>query len=160
MKDLTDTTTEWGDGLIEMSNAYEQHGLDVARSAAERFIDTVYAYDLSPVLFKPTLASGEYTFRPTRKGALSYFIGHDPDFPLDRGFALMGWRHVSSETSHQLINESIALWMGWMTMTDKDGNVTKVDKTFGYTRDVDGRLRIVLHHSSLPYQPDLPEPIP
>ena len=42
--------------------------------------------------------------------------------------------------------------MGWVTFTDKDGNVTKVDKSWGY-RKVDGALRIVLHHSSHPYTP-------
>ncbi|MEM7270835.1 MAG: phosphoribosyl-AMP cyclohydrolase, partial [Pseudomonadota bacterium] len=30
---------------------------------------------------------------------------------------------------------------------------TKVDKTFGYKKDADGAVRIILHHSSLPYQP-------
>ena len=39
------------------------------------------------------------------------------------------------------------------TCTDKDGNVTKVDKSWGYKKDAEGTLRIVLHHSSLPYQP-------
>ena len=45
------------------------------------------------------------------------------------------------------------MWMGFGTFTDKDGNVTKVDKTFGYKKDAEGNVRIVLHHSSLPYQP-------
>ncbi|EHA63506.1 hypothetical protein Syn8016DRAFT_0547 [Synechococcus sp. WH 8016] len=29
--------------------------------------------------------------------------------------------------------------------------VSKVDKTFGYVRDDDGALRIVLHHSFTPF---------
>ena len=29
--------------------------------------------------------------------------------------------------------------------------MTKVDKTWGYVRGPEGNLRIVLHHSSLPY---------
>ena len=37
-------------------------------------------------------------------------------------------------------------------MTDAKGNVTTVDKTWGYVRDGEGRLRIVLHHSSLPHK--------
>ena len=45
------------------------------------------------------------------------------------------------------------MWMGRVDMTDKDGNVTTVDKSFGYKKDADGVMRIVLHHSSLPYQP-------
>ena len=36
--------------------------------------------------------------------------------------------------------------------TNKDGVVTTVDKTFGYKKASDGKVRIVLHHSSLPYQ--------
>lgn len=33
------------------------------------------------------------------------------------------------------------------------GKVTKVDKTWGFKKDEKGQLRIVLHHSSLPYTP-------
>jgi hypothetical protein len=33
----------------------------------------------------------------------------------------------------------------------KDGKVTTVDKTWKYVKDDAGKLRIVLHHSSLPY---------
>jgi hypothetical protein len=35
--------------------------------------------------------------------------------------------------------------------TDKDGNVTTVDKTWQYVKDDAGQLRIVVHHSSLEY---------
>ena len=45
------------------------------------------------------------------------------------------------------------MWMGWVLLTDKDGQVTKVDKSWGYKKDDSGVLRIVLHHSSLPYTP-------
>lgn len=38
------------------------------------------------------------------------------------------------------------------TIIDSQGNRTTVDKTRGYVRGPDGNLRIVLHHSSLPYQ--------
>ena len=69
------------------------------------------------------------------------------------GFALKGWRRVESETAATFIDGAVAMWMGWVTMTDKDGRTTRVDKSFGYTKDPDGVLRIVLHHSSLPYRP-------
>ena len=45
------------------------------------------------------------------------------------------------------------MWMGWMSCTDKYGQAIKIDKSWGYNKDADGVLRIVLHHSSLPYQP-------
>lgn len=143
----------WGDALIAISKAFEQDGIDGARSVAEGVLDAAYGYNLGPVLFKPTLASGEKTFRPTRDGALSYFVGHSADYPLDSGFGIKGWRNVESETSATFIECDVAMWMGWVTMTDKDGQITKVDKSFGYKKDEQGTLRIVLHHSSLPYQP-------
>jgi len=104
------------------------------------------------VLFKPTLTSGRKTFRPTREGALSYFVGQNPKF-TDKGFALKGWRSVKSETAAFFIHGDMALWMGWVTFTDKFGKVTKVEKSWGYKKDDKGVLRIVLHHSSLPFAP-------
>ena len=44
------------------------------------------------------------------------------------------------------------MWMGWVLFTSKNGDVVKVDKSFGYKRAADGRLKLVLHHSSLPYE--------
>ena len=151
--ELAAARNEWGVGLIAIAEAFEADGIDGARSVATGVLDAAYGYELGPVLFKPTMASGEQTFRPTQKGALSYFVGHDPDFPLDGGFGLKPWRDVQSESGASFIEGDVAMWMGWMVMTDKDGQVTKVDKSFGYKKDSDGVLRIVLHHSSLPYQP-------
>ncbi len=151
--DLTQARKIWGDALVAISKAYDTDGIDAARAIAEDALDGAYGYNLGPVLFKPTLASGEKTFRPTRKGALSYFVGHDDDYPLDGGFGLKSWRKVESETSASFIEGDVAMWMGWVTFTDKDGQVTKVDKSWGYKKDADGTMRIVLHHSSLPYQP-------
>jgi len=45
------------------------------------------------------------------------------------------------------------MWMGWVTFIDKNEQVTKVDKSWGYKLDDTGDLRIILHHSSLPYVP-------
>ena len=143
----------WGDALISISKAFEEHGLDAATEIANGALDAAYGYNLGPVLFKPTLASGEQTFRPTREGALSYFVGHNDKYPLDGGFAIKGWRDVVSQTSASFIQGDVAMWMGWVICTDKDGIVTKLDKSWGYKKDDQGALRIVLHHSSLPYQP-------
>jgi len=151
--DLANARQAWGDALVAIAKAYEADGIDGARPVAEGVLDVAYGYNLGPVLFKPTLASGEQTFRPTRQGALSYFVGHDADYPKDGGFGIRGWRDVTSQTAASFIEGDVAMWMGWVTMTDKDGQVTKVDKSFGYKKDADGTLRIVLHHSSLPYQP-------
>lgn len=151
--ELSAARDAWGAGLVAISKAYEAGGIDEARPVAEGVLDAAYGYTLGPVLFKPTLASGGQTFRPTKKGALSYFVGHDEEYPLDGGFGIKGWREMESVTSASFIEGDVAMWMGWVILTDKDGNVTKVDKSFGYKKDADGTLRIVQHHSSLPYQP-------
>jgi hypothetical protein len=157
-ENLLQARTAWGDGLIAIAKAYEAEGIEGAREVAAAVLDSAYGYDLGPVLFKPTMASGAQTFRPTRKGALSYFVGHDDEFPLDGGFGLKGWRHVTSESSAHFIEGDVALWMGRVDMTDKDGQLTSVDKSFGYKLDAQGVLKIILHHSSLPYQPQLSNP--
>ena len=152
-QELEQARKGWGDALVAVSTAYDESGIEAATAVANEALDTAYGYNLGPVLFKPTLASGEQTFRPTREGALSYFVGHNDAYPLDGGFGLKSWRTVVSETSASFIQGDVAMWMGWVTFTDKDGNVTKVDKSWGYKKDAEGTLRIVLHHSSLPYQP-------
>ncbi|MEM7541163.1 MAG: phosphoribosyl-AMP cyclohydrolase [Pseudomonadota bacterium] len=153
-QELTDARKIWGDALVAISTAYDENGIEAATELANGALDAAYGYNLGDVLFKPTLASGAQTFRPTREGALSYFVGHNDKYPLDGGFGLKSWRKVESESSASFIQGDVAMWMGWVTFTDKDGNVTKVDKSWGYKKDAQGTLRIVLHHSSLPFQPD------
>ncbi len=151
--DLAAARKAWGDALVSISVTFEDSGIDAASKLAGQVIDSAYGYSQGPVMFKPTLSSGEKTFRPTREGALSYFVGNNGDYPLDSGFGLKGWRSVVSETSSSFISGELALWMGWVIFTDKNGDVTKVDKSWGYQRDSEGTLRIILHHSSLPYVP-------
>ncbi|MEM6848154.1 MAG: phosphoribosyl-AMP cyclohydrolase [Pseudomonadota bacterium] len=145
--------TAWGEALIVISKAFDTVGIDAARTAAGNMLDAAYGYNLGPVLFKPTLASGAQTFRPTRDGALSYYVGHCDAYPLDIGFGTRGWRTVASDTAGHVLGGEVALWMGHVTITDRGGTIMKVDKTFGYKKDADGIVRIVLHHSSLPHKP-------
>ena len=152
-EDIAKALQAWGAGKVAISKAFEDGGIDAARDTASAHLDRVYGYNLGPVLFKPTMASGDQTFRTTKPGALAYFCGHSDEYPLDGGFAIMGWRSMETVTAAEFIEGDVAMWMGWVMLTDKDGNVTKVDKTFGYKKDADGVMRIVLHHSSLPYQP-------
>lgn len=141
----------WGAALIAISTEHEVNGLEAARRLAEHVVDTAYGYNMGAVLFKPTLASGDQTFRTNRRGALAYFVGGDADFPGDRGFALKGWKKFDYKKAAIYINGDLALTMGNVMLTDGQGNVTTVDKTWGFKKDQSGKLRIVLHHSSLPY---------
>ena len=102
-QELTEARKIWGDALVAISTAYDESGIEEATALANGALDAAYGYNLGPVLFKPTLASGEQTFRPTRDGALSYFVGHNSEYPGDGGFGLKGWRKVVSETSASFI---------------------------------------------------------
>ena len=98
------------------------------------------------------LSGGAQTFRQDKEGTLSYFVGQNPKYPKDTGFGLKYWRDVRFDTSNIFIENTVAMWMGWVSFEDKDGNITKVDKSWGYKKDSKGNLKIILHHSSLPYK--------
>jgi hypothetical protein len=143
----------WGEALVKIATTFDTQGLPAAKTLAAEIVDAAYGYQAGPVLFKPTLATGDQTFRTTREGALAYFVGDDASYPSDTGFALKGWREVEIENSAVRIEGNTAQTMGWVIMTDKSGNVTKVDKTWTFVKDTEGVVRIVSHHSSLPYAP-------
>lgn len=144
----------WGEALVAIATEYERNGQAAATRLAGQVLDTAYGYGLGPVAFKPTLASGDTTFRPTREGALAYFVGGNARFAADTGFALKGWRSYEIDNAVVVINGSTAISTGNVMLTNDDGEVTTVNKTWGWVRDANGALRIVLHHSSLPYDPD------
>lgn len=141
----------WGKALISISDAYKKGGQEKATQTAKAVLDQAYAYAQGPVLFKPTLTSGEQTFRTTYDGALAYFVGGNPAFSQDKGFALKGWKGYDFKNAAVHINGDMAITMGNVMLTGQDGSVTTVDKTWGFKKSSDGSIRIVLHHSSLPY---------
>lgn len=148
---IEEAQNAWCKGLVSIGEAplYERRPRDVAAE----MIDDLYNYAVVPVLFKPTLTHGSQTFRPSREGALAYFVGGDSNFPNDSGFALKPWIDARIINHTVFTNGDVALAQGILILVDPDGNEIKVDKSFGYFRDKDGKLRIVLHHSSLPFSP-------
>lgn len=143
--------TAWCGALVAIATEYDTKGQSSAKTLAGQVLDSAYGYAMGPVLFKPTLTVAPQTFRTTRDGALSYFVGGNTAYASDTGFALKGWRKCEPENAGILITGNSAISMGNVSMWDSKGNMTKVDKTWGYTRGPDGNLKIVLHHSSLPY---------
>ena len=137
----------WGDGIVAMASAHLE-GDDYV-GIARNHVETLYAYGMSPVLFKPTLAAVEQ-FRPTFEQALSYFVASNNACPEHKGFAIKGWTKVRFENTDIILEESMALAMGNYFFTAPDGDEIKVEYTFGYVLDDTGALRINLHHSSMP----------
>ena len=52
-----------------------------------------------------------------------------------------------------ILNEKTATAMGNYFFTESNGNIVKVEYTFGYFMNENNDLKINLHHSSLPYIP-------
>ncbi|MQY43380.1 phosphoribosyl-AMP cyclohydrolase [Epibacterium sp. SM1969] len=145
---VLDAQKAWGDGIVAISAVHAAGGDFEAR--AKQHIETLYAYDIADVMFKPTLAS-QNQFRGTFDAALSYFIGREGT--EDNGFAIMGWTDIRWENTGIYLKGDMALTMGNYFLTGADGNVTKVEYSFSYILDDNNNLRIVLHHSSMPYSP-------
>ncbi len=146
----------WCDALVKIGQLKEEGG--DYKAFANEVLSTAYNYDNGKVFFKPTLAYGDQTFRIDKKGALAYFIGGDPDYPNDKGFALTPWvkaRYDNTGTGNEGIQiyGSIAITMGNVWVTGKDGKEVMVDKTWVFKKGKDGKLRIIVHKSSLPFSP-------
>ena len=145
--DVVSAQKAWGEGIVAIANAHKNDGDYVG--IASNHVNTLYAYQMGPVLFKPTLAAIDQ-FRPTFDTALSYFVASNNACPEDKGFAIKGWTNVRFENSEVIIDGGTALAMGNYYFTDPQGAEVKVEYTFGYIEDDQGNLRIQLHHSSMP----------
>ncbi len=141
----------WGEALVRIAAAHREGGPERGRAVAGQVLDGAYGYAAGPVLFKPTLTAAPQTFRTTRDGALAYFAGGNPAFPNDDGFAFNGWTRVEVQNAAIFIHGRVAMTQGNVRLTDGQGRVTTVDKSWGFHRDDAGVIRIVLHHSSLPH---------
>jgi hypothetical protein len=146
----------WCDALVQIGKLKEEGG-DYKAFASE-VLSSAYNYDSGKVFFKPTLTFGDQTFRNDKKGALAYFIGGDPDYPNDKGFALKPWvkarySNTGNDNEGIQIYGSVAITMGNVWVTDKDGNEVMVDKTWVFRKGKDGKLKIIVHKSALPFTP-------
>lgn len=147
----------WCDALVKIGQLKESGG--DYRAFAEQVLSDAYNYDYGKVFFKPTLAFGDQTFRNDKKGALAYFIGGDPDYPNDKGFALTPWLKARYDNAGKdnegiQIYGSVAITMGNVWVTGKDGKEVMVDKTWVFKKGKDGKLRIIVHKSALPFSPN------
>lgn len=140
---------KWGNGVVKIGSLKDN--FKACEFFTNDFLDNIYSFEKG-VLFKPTKTSDEQ-FRPTKEGAISYFIGGNNNFEEDNGFAVNPWTKVRFENKSILLKNEHAVAMGNYFFTDLDGDETKVEFTFGYCLE-DGELKVELHHSSLPYNPE------
>ena len=138
---------KWANGIVELGKT--KGDIVNSKKLATDFINSLYDFKNGTVQFKPTKAS-EFQFRNDFNSALSYFIGSNPSFAEDAGFALNPWVDVEFKNDSINIFDNLGLAMGNYFFTDLKGEKTKVEYSFVYRREGES-LKIILHHSSLPY---------
>tara|TARA_B100000287_G_scaffold234631_1_gene220996 strand:+ start:754 stop:1209 length:456 start_codon:yes stop_codon:yes gene_type:complete len=144
---ILDFQSKWANGIVEIGKT--KNNFEESSSVTSKFINEQYDFQNGNVQFKPTKAS-ENQFRNDFDSALSYFIGNNPNFSEDSGFALKPWVNVEFKNESINIYGDIGIAMGNYFFTDENGDKIKVEYSFVYKR-VGDSLKIVLHHSSLPY---------
>lgn len=148
-QEVVNAQKAWGEGIVNIGKVYSEGG-DYVKEASDH-INQFYAYDQSLVLFKPTLASVDQ-FRASFDGALSYFVGGNPSYQEDKGFAIKPWTSVRWENAGITNNScTMAVAMGNYYFTPTTGEEVKVEYTIGYVKDHHENLRMVVHKSSIPY---------
>jgi len=164
LEEVKNAQRGWVEAIKSISKVYLEGGDYVA--LALKYAGELYGYGHGNVLFKPTKAK-DVQFRPEAIQALSYFVGADAlaggeGVSEDHGFAInggKGWSDVMFD-NHQIdLNGNIAIAMGnYYFSSSADGSISKVEYTFGYRKCEDGKVRICLHHSSIPYAGSVPAP--
>jgi len=150
-QEVLDVQKAWSDGIVKIGKVFMEKG-DFKKAATEH-INNFYNYQEGSVLFKPTMTS-EKQFRTDFQGALSYFIGGNENYPEDHGFAIKPWISVRWKNIGTKIIGNMAVAMGNYYFTPaKGGDEVKVEYSFAYTKDKEGKLKIILHDSHLPYKP-------
>ena len=139
---------KWGDGVVKIGSLKDNR--TECETFTSQFLDERYAFETGPVLFKPTKAKIE-KFRNNKESATSYFIaGNNKKYSEDDGFALSKWLKITFINSDIIINQNQGLAMGIYTF-ENDNTKIKVEYSFGYIK-INESIKIVLHHSSIPYQ--------
>ena len=148
-KNISDIQQKWGNSIIEIGKAY----LDKKDylKLTENFLDELYYFNQGKVLFKPTKASHKQ-FRNKRNEFISYFIGHNKVSDEDKGFALEPWKDIYFQNFDFITYDDIVISMGNYLFTDYENKKTKVEYSFGYILNQESKLKIIFHHSSIPYK--------
>ena len=158
-KEVNQAVKGWRRALVAISQENQENGIEEAEELAADIIDAAYGYQLGAVAFKPTWTSGDTTFRTTREGAISYFVGENDAFG-DLGFALGNkpdpitgerspWVKTAFDRSVLRLDGDTATVQGLLyPPTPMEIQVTSTRP--GVSEDGAGVVRSILHHSSVP----------
>jgi hypothetical protein len=168
--DITAAQNAWTSSVILIGNTYSasfaagkgtQQSFLSASAVATTVLSTAYNYDYGRVQFRPTLTALPHTFRNTKESALSYFVSGAYD---TSGFATANqWKAVQFVSMSTQFWGPIAFTQGYVSFSNAASGTygaggaayiagtqsVSVDKTFVYTKDDSGNVRIILHYSAL-----------
>ena len=80
-------------------------------------------------------------------------MGGSSDYPNDNGFKLKPWVKVWYSKEDFILNGELAIVQCNVHFIGADDSHIFVNKSFVFKQCDDGKIRIILHQSSLPYQP-------
>ena len=149
MKDLIlEYQNKWANGIIEIGKT--KNDFEESSSVTTKFINELYDFQNGNVQFKPTKASINQ-FRNDFDSALSYFIGNNPNFSEDSGFALNPWVNVEFKNESINVYGDIGIAMGNYFFTDENGDILfyKVATSSDSSEDeskYDGIKNIIMNH--------------
>ena len=148
-EDIENVQKLWSRMIVRIGALKEDR--NVCEAYARERLDDLYAFEKGDVLFKPTKASVT-PFRLNKLSALSYFIGGNPEFAEDRGFALEPWVKVRFQNVGFILKEKHATAVGNAYFTNANQKEIQAHYTFGYIKCEGSLLKIEAHHSSLPFE--------
>ena len=154
----------WADALIRIGIAWRNENCEAVVRETGMMLDELYTF---PILFKPTFAVPQHTYRNNREDTLSYFAGPCAGMDhvsTDGGFALgfnvgdpvdnTTWQGFSRVYFHNMSSHTdsctFAYAQGTMSLISRlTGQTHSFDTTFIYESSKSHSARPVLHHSSL-----------
>ena len=141
LDDVLNAQSKWTKAFLKLNKS------DNVIKECEKFVDEFY--NKSPcVIFRPTKAS-KIPFRTNRKNIMSYFI--TGSIKEDKGFAINKWKSIEWNNVRVIIKHDIAICMGKYYFNSCDDDVIEAEYSFVYQKTKNNKLKIILHHSSLPY---------
>mgnify|MGYP002039769454 FL=1 len=139
----------WADYIIKIGEFKSDNRKII--ELVNQLIEDLYAFKTTKVLFKPTKAR-VIPFRSTKEEFISYFIASNNACTEDKGFALEPWKSIEFENYGITNSEQSITAVGNYFFENSNSQKIKVEYTFGYIIDETGKLKINLHHSSIPFK--------
>ena len=139
----------WADYIIKIGEFKSDNRKII--ELVNQLIEDLYAFKTTKVLFKPTKAR-VIPFRSTKEEFISYFIASNNACTEDKGFALEPWKSIEFENYGITNSEQSITAVGNYFFENSNSQKLKVEYTFGYIIDEMGKLKINLHHSSIPFK--------